>query len=70
LCIGYDLAAELDAWRAAQRPISSERQAVVQLLRQALKEWREAQKREPEMRRPLPGGLGGAGSNPAAPTIS
>ncbi|HEX2478654.1 MAG TPA: hypothetical protein VHK45_05200 [Geminicoccaceae bacterium] len=47
----YELAAELDAWRAAQRPIPSESQAIVQLLRQALKAWRE---QEPGRRRPNP----------------
>ena len=35
---------ELEAWRAAQRPIPTESQAVAELLRRALKAWREQDK--------------------------
>jgi hypothetical protein len=39
-----ELVGELEAWRAAQRPIPRESQAVIALLRQALEQWRN----EPE----------------------
>jgi hypothetical protein len=45
-----ELADKLDAWRSAQRPIPSESAAIAELVRQALKQWREkqaAKKRNP-----------------------
>jgi metal-responsive CopG/Arc/MetJ family transcriptional regulator len=39
-----ELLAELDAWRASQRPIPTESQAVAELIRQALERWRKEQK--------------------------
>jgi metal-responsive CopG/Arc/MetJ family transcriptional regulator len=44
-----ELVAEVEAWRAAQRPITTDSQAIEALLRQALKAWRE--QHEPEQDR-------------------
>jgi hypothetical protein len=41
-----EVLAELQAWRAAQRPIPTESQAIVELLTQALLRWREENKAE------------------------
>jgi hypothetical protein len=41
-----ELRAELEAWRATQRPIPSESAAVTELLRQALEQWRKEQERK------------------------
>jgi metal-responsive CopG/Arc/MetJ family transcriptional regulator len=46
LTLPEELLDELDAWRAAQRPIPTESQAVAELLRQALAGWREQADRE------------------------
>jgi hypothetical protein len=37
----HELAAEIDAWRATQRPIPSESAAIQELVRQALERWRK-----------------------------
>jgi hypothetical protein len=41
----HELAEQIDAWRSAQRPIPSESAAVAELLRRALKQWHDEQKR-------------------------
>jgi metal-responsive CopG/Arc/MetJ family transcriptional regulator len=46
LTLPKKVVAELDAWRAEQRPIPTESQAVSELLRQALQRWREQQEQE------------------------
>ena len=40
----HELAAEIDTWRATQRPIPSESAAVVELVRRALERWRKDQR--------------------------
>lgn len=46
LTLPEEIVAELDAWRAAQRPIPTESQAVSELLRRALKAWREQDQKQ------------------------
>jgi hypothetical protein len=41
-----ELRAELETWRASRRPIPSESAAVIELLRQALEQWRKEQVKE------------------------
>jgi hypothetical protein len=42
-----DLITDLEAWRAAQRPIPTESQAVAELLARAIEAWRKEQEPEP-----------------------
>ena len=46
LTLPEELVAELDAWRAEQRPIPTLSVAVAELLRQALEQWRKEQGRK------------------------
>jgi hypothetical protein len=41
-----ELIAELEAWRATQRPIPTESQAATELMLDALRRWRERQAKE------------------------